>query len=121
MAQLPKSSQQIKTLPRQNTSGQGSTATIPPGIKGWNWGAFFLGWIWGIGNKVWISLFGFIPAVGFFMALILGAKGNEWAWQNKKWKSIAHFKKVQSNWAWAGVAVVIIVIIFYIWMANQTP
>ena len=34
----------------QNTSGYGSLASMPPEIRHWNWGAFFLTWIWGIGN-----------------------------------------------------------------------
>ena len=24
---------------------------IPDGVKGWSWGAFFLNWIWAIGNR----------------------------------------------------------------------
>ena len=30
---------------RENTSGLGSSAVVPEGIRGWNWGAFLLGWI----------------------------------------------------------------------------
>ena len=46
---------------QQNTSGQGKEAIIPSEIEGWCWGAFLLTWIWGIGNRVWISLIVFIP------------------------------------------------------------
>ncbi|MCK5641018.1 MAG: hypothetical protein KAJ19_09485, partial [Gammaproteobacteria bacterium] len=60
----------------ENTSGQGELAEIPPEISGWNWGAFLLSWIWGIGNSVWIALLCLIPCVGFVMAFVLGAKGN---------------------------------------------
>ena len=28
-----------------NTSGQGAAAVLPPELKKWNWGAFFLSWI----------------------------------------------------------------------------
>ena len=38
----------------ENTSGRGQMSVISPEIKGWNWGALILGWIWGIGNGVWI-------------------------------------------------------------------
>ena len=86
----------------ENTSGQGSLAVIPPEIGGWNWGAFFFGWLWGIGNNVWIALLEFIPYVGIVMCFVLGAKGNEWAWQKKRWVSIEHFQRTQRTWAyWA--------------------
>jgi hypothetical protein len=39
------------------------------------------------------------------MVFVLGAKGSEWAWRNKRWRDVAHFKRVQRNWAIAGVAV----------------
>jgi len=98
-----------------NTSGLGAISQIPPEIRGWNWGGFLLTWIWGIGNNVWISfitLCGIIPYVGWIvsltMAIILGARGNEWAWQNKHWDSIEHFKKAQKTWMWWGVGVLLL-------------
>lgn len=81
----------------ENTSGQGKSAVVPQEIKKWSWGAFLLNWIWGIGNSVWIALISLIPIplIGLIMAFVLGAKGNQWAWQSKKWESIEHFKKTQ--------------------------
>ncbi len=96
----------------ENTSGQGRLATIPEEVRGWNWGAFFLSWIWGVGNNVWIALLAFIPFVNFIMGIVLGIKGNEWAWRNKKWDSIEHFKKTQRTWGIAGI--VLIVFSFFI-------
>jgi len=64
-----------------NTSGMGSTAAVPQEIMGWNWGAFFLSWIWSIGNSVWIGLLSLVPCLGFIMVIVLGVKGSEWAWQ----------------------------------------
>ncbi|MDD5311739.1 MAG: B-box zinc finger protein [Dehalococcoidia bacterium] len=94
-----------------NTSGTGSTADVPAEIRGWNWGGFLLTWIWGIGNNVWISLLAllsFIPYIGWIigltMRIILGIKGNEWAWRSKKWDSVDHFKQVQRKWTWWGIA-----------------
>lgn len=98
----------------KNTSGQGSAAEIPTEIQGWNWGAFLLNWIWGIGNSVWIALLGLIPFVGFVMVFVLGANGNKWAWQHKKWDSIEHFKRTQRAWAWWGLGVLIFSIVVYI-------
>ena len=63
-----------------------------------------MNWIWGIGNKVWISLLCFIPFVNWVMPFVLGAKGNKWAWQSKTWNSIEHFKKTQRTWKRWGVA-----------------
>jgi hypothetical protein len=83
-----------------NTSGQGFSAIVPPELQGWNWGAFLLTWIWGIGNKVWLALLALIPIpiAGLAVAIVLGVKGNEWAWQSKKWDSIEQFRRTQRTW-----------------------
>jgi hypothetical protein len=83
----------------ENTSGMGKDAVIPEGIKGWSWGAFMFNWIWAIGNKTWIGLFAILPYVGFIFAIILGIKGREWAWRNKRWDDIEHFQRVQRRWS----------------------
>lgn len=70
---------------QQYTSGLGKQSVVPPEVKGWNWGAFLLNWIWGIGNSTYIALLMFVPLVNIFMFFILGAKGNEWAWKNRTW------------------------------------
>ena len=80
-----------------NTSGTGPLAQIPPEIRGWNWGAFFLHWAWGIGNSVWIALLALIPFVSCVMVFVLGAKGSEWAWAAKKWDSVEDFKRTQGT------------------------
>ncbi len=97
------------------TSGLGALSQLPPELRGWNWGAFLLTWIWGIGNNVWIALIalgGLIPYVGWVisivMAIILGLRGNEWAWQKKKWDSIESFRKTQRTWMWWGVGMIIL-------------
>ena len=97
----------METAP-ENTSGQGRSAVIPQEIRGWNWGAFFFGWLWGIPNRVGLSLLSAIPYVGVIMLIVLGVKGNEWAWRHKKWDSIEHFKSTQRRWGIAGVVVLAI-------------
>jgi len=94
-------------LRRENTSGQGKTSAVPSEIKGWNWGAFFLNFVWAVGNRTWIGLLTLVPIVGYVMPIILGFKGNEWAWNNKRWKSIDHFKGVQKKWAIWGAGIII--------------
>jgi hypothetical protein len=89
----------------ENTSGTGSTATVPGEIDKWNWGAFLLNWIWGVGNGTYIALLMFVPFFNIVMMFILGAKGSAWAWRNRKWDSIAHFKKTQRQWAIWGVII----------------
>src|SRR5262245_6740544 len=88
----------------ENTSGQGAAATVPGEIDRWNWGAFLLNWIWGIGNNTFIALLMFVPVVNVVMIFILGAKGSSWAWRNKRWEGVAQFRAVQRRWAWWGVA-----------------
>jgi len=102
---------QLGTEVMKNTSGQGESAVIPAEIKKWNWGAFLLSWIWGLGNKVYIALLCLIPCVGIVMAFVLGAKGSKWAWQNQRWESIEHFQRVQKIWAWCGLGLVVVSII----------
>jgi len=95
-------------------SGQGSASLLPAELSGWNWGAFFLNWIWGIANSVWIAFLVFVPLLGLVWIFVLGAKGNEWAWQHKKWDSIEHFRKTQKTWAKVGLIVFLAVIALYI-------
>ena len=84
---------------------QSSTASpnqVPAEIDRWNWGAFLLNWIWGIGNNTYVALLTLVPFFGIIMPFVLGAKGSRWAWRNGRWDSIAHFKRVQRAWAkWA--------------------
>lgn len=80
---------------------------VPNEIKGWNWGAFFFNWIWGVCNGVYwplvLIIVNFIPYVGALISLggciALGINGNEWAWKAKSWSSVAEFKRVQHKWA----------------------
>ncbi len=103
---------------RANTiSLQDSPAVIEKEIMRWNWGAFFLTWIWAIGNKLWVWLIiglaayaiAFVPSPNNktmwismicqgVISVFLGVKGSEWAWKSKKWDSIGHFKRTQRKW-----------------------
>ncbi|MEZ5758846.1 MAG: cytochrome c oxidase assembly factor Coa1 family protein [Emcibacteraceae bacterium] len=91
-------------------SGLGKKSILPPELKDWNWGAFCLNWVWGIGNSTYIALLMFIPFVNLIMIFILGAKGNEWAWQNRTWRDFEHFKTVQKKWR--NAALIIFVVVF---------
>jgi hypothetical protein len=107
--------------PLLNTSGQGYSAIVPPEIKGWNWGAFSLTWLWGISNRVWISFFALIPfpLIGIAMMIILGMKGSEWAWQSKEWDSIEQFRNSQRKWKFWGIASLLAPVVLLIGMAMM--
>ncbi|AUT01101.1 serine/threonine protein kinase [Nostoc sp. CENA543] len=91
-----------------NNSGCGIINTlepVPEEIQGWNWGAFLLPWFWLWSNQVWLGLLCFTPYIGWVMTISLGAKGNEWAWKSRRWRSIEQFKAHQRGWAIAGVLI----------------
>ena len=62
-----------------------------------------------------------VPYAGFIMAIILGIKGNEWAWKEQKGNVTAEqFDKKQAKWAKAGwivfgIGIVISIIIFFVY------
>ena len=99
-----------------NNSGQGKSSVVPDIVaKKFNWGAFFLNWIWCLANEYFkgalifffLPLVNLIPFIGSFIALglyiWLGINGNRIAWQQKRWDSVEHFHKVQKIWAIVGV------------------
>lgn len=83
---------------------------IPPELDRWNWGAFFLNWIWGIGNSTFIALLALIPVVNIVMLFVLGARGSRWAWRNRTWRDAEQFRRTQRNWGIAGAIVWVAVI-----------
>lgn len=90
--------------PYVNTSGQGGP--VPPEIErlGFNWGAFCLGWIWALSHRAWMA-----AALCWFAwpfgNVACGIMGNRWAWQNRPWLTIEHFKETQRAWARWGIIV----------------
>ena len=112
-----------------NNSGQGENIMVPAAVTDrFNWGAFLLTWIWGLGNKTYITLLilltmvlAFIPFVNLVsgiaqlaLAIWFGIKGNEWAWKNKKFASVEVFHEYQKKWAIAGTILAILGILFAI-------
>jgi len=81
-------------------------ATSPPEaeIRRWNWGAFFLTWVWGIGNHTYVALWALVPVLTPVMSFVLAAKGSEWAWNRRRWDSVDAFRRTQRAWAICGVA-----------------
>lgn len=75
----------------------------------WNWGAFLLGWIWGVFNNVYWTLLALIPIpfCALIVNIIAGVKGNRKAWENGNWKESDYqkFKDKQRRWTVAGLIV----------------
>ena len=96
-------------------------AEFPEGVKGWSWGAFFLNWVWAIGNRTWIGLLALIPYVGLIVAIWLGFKGREMAWKNKQWDNLEHFNRVQKKWSRWGVGVMLVCLVLGIMGGIAVP
>ncbi len=99
---------------REYISGRGSESIVPPQIKHWNWGAFLLSWVWGIGNSTFIALLTLVPFLNFVMPFVLGAKGNEWAWRNRIWLDVYQFKSIQRKWKTAGLLTWLVYLMLFI-------
>jgi hypothetical protein len=95
----------------ENTSGHGEAAVIPEEIKGWNWGAFWFTWIWGLFNRSYVALLVFIPILNLIVSFYLGAKGNELAWRNRIWESTEEFFSEQRLWSIAGWIIAVLLAI----------
>ncbi len=80
-------------------------------IKGWNWGAALLSWmwllpisiLWGIGLLILENLSAGI--VGLISFIYFGLHGNEFAWKYRKFNSLEEFWAVQKAWTNTAVAI----------------
>lgn len=93
----------LASTPAVFRPGQTQPVAIPDGVAGWSWGAFFLNWIWAIGNSTWIGLLALVPYVNIPVAIWLGYKGREMAWRNCRWDNVEHFNRVQRRWSQWGI------------------
>jgi hypothetical protein len=96
-------------------SSHGTTVTspalpkeLPADLRGFNWGAFFLNWIWGIRHKVSWAWWALIPGVNIVIAFMLGYQGNELAWKNCEWEDEVHFDLVEREWTMWGIGVALV-------------
>ena len=131
----------------QQTNNSGTGEPVPAQLQGgWNWGAFFFSWIWGLNHKTYITLIalglgilsgilraafgigtgtmntpaatggagafnGFMGIIQFGVSIWFGVKGNEWAWSNRRFESVEHFRQVQRTWAWWALGFTIAMVI----------
>ena len=99
-------------------SGKGDQSVVPPEIDRWNWAAAFLGIIWGLYHRVWLSLVCFVPVVGWIWWIVMGIKGNEWAWRANHYESVEAFLQQQRKWQPWGIAVLVICLTFFLVYAG---
>lgn len=127
--------QQISPQPyeRQLTGGnRDMSSQVERELNQWNWGAFFFGWIWGVFNKVYISLvqlvvtilgngltllgYGVIAplfyAISLGIGIWLGVKGSRMAWDNDAFRNLEHFRTSRHNWNVAALIVFCISVLF---------
>jgi len=95
-----------------NDSGLGQYSHLPEELRGLNWGAFLLNWVWSIAHGTWIGLLCFVPYFGLAVPFVLLFKGNEWAWKNRRWDSIEHYRRVQRDWRQWGIVLPVILLVF---------
>lgn len=86
---------------------------LPLHLDKWNWGAAGLPWIWGSCYGVWIGLLSFIPLLNWVWWIVMGIKGNEWAWQKIEWKDEEEFIRTQNKWKPWGIAAFAIHVFFW--------
>jgi hypothetical protein len=89
-------------------------ATVDAELQKWNWGAFLLTWIWGVGNGVFRSFLVFVPIYGIYEWIMLGKNGNRLAWKARHWDNIEAFRKTQRKWAMWGLIVDVVLLLIII-------
>ena len=99
-----------------NTSGAGPGTAIPASARGLSWGGFFLNWIWGIYHRTWLALLALLPVANLIVPIWLLFKGRELAWQNRRWKSVEHFNRVQRIWGIVGTTLFVLVMLAFGWL-----
>lgn len=84
-----------------------------PPPEGLNWGAFLLPFFWSIAHSAWVWV-----AMSFFFHLIasivLLIKGNEIAYQSRKFASEIEFRAVQKAWTMWGLILLGVQIVFQV-------
>ena len=95
-----------------NTSGTPG-AVLPPELQGWSWAGFLMNWIWSIAHNAWLGLV-LCLLTGIIGSIIQGVKGNEWAWQGRKWESIEQFKDTERVWVKWGLILLAVGVVIWI-------
>lgn len=121
-------------IPPRRSQQDDEDSRLPSELRGWNWPAFLLGPIWGVGHRIWWTAIGFLAlaplvnagprqaALLFWLAmmLFLGFRGNELAWRARRWESVEKFMAAQQRWGvWAVAAIAVLVVGMVVYMYVQ--
>jgi len=108
-------------LPAYLPSGNDPEAL--PKLTGWNWGGFFLSWMWCLSHEristgVVILVASIIPGLGTLVRwgfkIYLGVKGNELAWSSRRFRDLSEFHDIQRAWTVWGIVTFTVSMIFFI-------
>jgi len=86
----------------------------------WNWGAFLLTFIWGLGHGYPRSLLIWVPFYNFYEWYRLGRYGNKIAWATGRWTTVDAFRKSQRKWAIWGIIAVTVAFVVYASIYDST-
>lgn len=89
-------------------SGKGAASVVPEELKGWNWGAAGLSFMWAFYHHVWWCFIGLIPMVNMVWWIVMGIYGSEWAWKAMPQTSLEDFLATQKKWKPWGIAMFIV-------------
>ncbi len=100
-----------------NTFYQGLTPEQIQYIESWSWSAFFVPFVWALGNKLYLWALGtFVPIFNIYVWIMLASKGRKMAWAKGGWGSFDFFKKRQKIMMWVIIGLSIVYLVFSIAM-----
>jgi hypothetical protein len=103
----------ITTGGGMDTNEQIEAAEKEMEVAGWNWGPFMFTVLWAFVHKFWwLGLLSIIPGIGFIIGVVLGVKGNAWAWKKDPYKNQEVFEYYQRSWSKVGFLLFMIGAIF---------
>ena len=97
-----------------NMDQNGYSNREPENLNKFNWGAFMLNMIWGIGNKSYLTFLCLVPVLNVVWVFVCGFKGNQWAWDSGCFKTAEEFEATQATWNRAGIAYFVLMIVFFV-------
>ncbi len=76
---------------------------LPDEARGFSWGAFLCGPLWGFPYRVWVSILSWLPGIGALVWLWMGFNGREMAWRAREWPSVEAFLQAERRWMRVGL------------------
>jgi len=122
-------------------------ATEPVSIPaGFNWGAFWLTWIWGLSHGIWVSILLLFLDIGFVAVSVVssffgaawvfslvfliinllfgiwfGRSGNAWAWKRRGLRDAVSFARREKSWSTIGWLLGVLMWAAYLVSAFNNP